>query len=49
VARARKVAHDLNLAVNCETNERALHVFIPARDLVVCTKERVEGIIPACW
>jgi hypothetical protein len=44
VARGRKVAHDLNLAVIMKILERAQLVLIPARYLVVCTQEQVQGI-----
>jgi hypothetical protein len=43
VGQARKVAHDLNLAVTVKINERALRV-LSARHLVVCAQEQVQGI-----
>jgi hypothetical protein len=44
MARARKVAHDLNSAVTVKINELAYPVLISARYLVVCTQEQVQAI-----
>lgn len=44
MAQAPKFGHELNSLVIVKINERAQHMLVPARYLVTCTQEQLQGI-----